>query len=71
MDLLNYNFEKKLANDDKDIMNDVIYENIVLLNNYKKLIIENRKLREELNGLKSLYMNKSDKAAFIALNTVS
>lgn len=59
MDLLNYDFKEKKDEDNK-ILNDLIYENITLWNNYGKLILENIKLRQQLEDMKKLYKRISE-----------
>jgi hypothetical protein len=60
MNIFNYDF-KDNKNEDRDYINDLIFENIALMDNNIKLLVENRRLREKVEGMKSLNKRNPEK----------
>lgn len=62
MNLFNYDFMND-KNEDRDYINDLIYENIDLTNNNIKLEFENKMLRERIEVLKGINKKNSEKTS--------
>lgn len=64
MSMKHLEFDDK-EREDKDFINDLIYENIALMDNNIKLLVENRRLRERVeelrNTLRKTHMKSSEK----------